>query len=55
MQYEVTAIGHVPQGRVPTLQHALDTYTSEINKVYSTWLEFADTDLAFRPIRDRVP
>jgi len=30
-------------------QHAIDTYASETNKVLTTWAEFADADLAFRP------
>jgi uncharacterized damage-inducible protein DinB len=33
----------------PLFQHMLDTYASESNKVVSTWREFADADLAFRP------
>ena len=49
MQYGVTAIAAVPPGRVALLQHALDTYASETNKVYATWLAFADEDWAFRP------
>lgn len=49
MQYAHVAIGEVPQARVRLMQHALDTYASETNKVYSTWLEFEDADLDFRP------
>ena len=51
MQYEFTAIGQneIPRMRVHYLQHALDTYASEINKVVSTWRQFADVDLDFRP------
>ena len=49
MRYSVTAIASVPTGRVPLLQHALETYSSETNKVYSTWMEFTDANLAFRP------
>lgn len=49
MRYSATAIPHVPQANVPLLQHALDTYASETNKVHSTWLQFADGDLDFRP------
>jgi uncharacterized damage-inducible protein DinB len=35
--------------KVQYLQHALDTYAGETNKVVSTWREFADADLDFRP------
>ncbi len=51
MEYKQTAIGNseVPRCVVPILQHAMDTYASEINKVFSTWSAFADSDLAFRP------
>jgi uncharacterized damage-inducible protein DinB len=31
------------------MQHALDTYASETNKVVSVWREFQDDDLGFRP------
>lgn len=50
MQYEFTAIeqNEIPRMRVSILQHALDTYASETNKVISTWRQFADTDLDFR-------
>lgn len=49
MHYPVTAVSAVPQCRVPLLQHALDTYASETNKVHAIWREFADSDLGFRP------
>jgi len=49
MHYPVTAIATVPPSCVPLLQHALDTYASETNKVYATWREFSDSDLGFRP------
>ncbi len=51
MQYEFSVIraDEVPAAAVRTLQHALDTYASEINKVYSTWVRFSDKDLDFRP------
>lgn len=44
----------IPEARIPrtphaTLQHAIDTYASETNKVISTWREFGDGDLDFRP------
>jgi len=39
----------IPIGVEPLLQHALDTYASESNKVASVWSEFRDADLAFRP------
>lgn len=51
MRYEFTAIEQnaIPPMRVQSLQYALDTYASETNKVVSTWREFADGDLNFRP------
>lgn len=49
MQYGVVSIPEAPHGRVKLLQHALDTYASETNKVYATWLVFADSDWGFRP------
>src|SRR5215469_1927293 len=51
MQYEFVAIeqNEIPQMKVRSLQYALDTYASETNKVVSTWREFADSDLGFRP------
>lgn len=33
----------------PLLQHALDTYESETNKVVSVWTQFSGGDLDFRP------
>lgn len=39
----------VPAAVEPLLQHALDTYASETNKVVSVWSLFSDDDLAFRP------
>lgn len=39
----------IPIASEPLIQHALDTYASETNKVASVWREFRDDDLAFRP------
>ena len=39
----------VPVAAEPLVQHALDTYASETNKVVSVWREFDDADLAYRP------
>jgi uncharacterized damage-inducible protein DinB len=51
MRYPTSAIrqDQIPRAAVPLLQHALDTYASEINKVYDTWSQFAEADLDFRP------
>lgn len=51
MKYLFSAIRdeQVPRSRVPLLQHVLDTYASETNKVISVWKSFADSDLAYRP------
>jgi len=39
----------IPRASVPTFQHAVDTYASEINKTASVWREFSDADLGWRP------
>jgi uncharacterized damage-inducible protein DinB len=51
MHYEYTAIpeGRAPRAAVALLQHALDIYAGETNKVVSVWRAFRDEDLAFRP------
>ncbi len=51
MIYPFSAIrdDEIPRATVPLLQHALDTYASEINKVYATWAQFSDADMDFRP------
>jgi uncharacterized damage-inducible protein DinB len=51
MTYEFSAIAEsdIPRAAVPLLQHALDTYASEVNKVYSTWAQFSEAELDFRP------
>ncbi len=51
MRYTSVAIDEsaVPRARNPVFQHLLDTYVSESNKVVSTWREFQDSDLDYRP------
>src|ERR1039458_8681870 len=51
MHYAWTAIPDtaVPRTINPVFQHLLDTYVSESNKVASTWKEFTDADLDFKP------
>jgi uncharacterized damage-inducible protein DinB len=51
MRYEYMAIEpkEVPLMEVQSLQYAIDTYASETNKVVSTWRQFTDGDLDFRP------
>jgi uncharacterized damage-inducible protein DinB len=51
MSYKHIAISEsqVPRARSPLLQHLLETYASETNKVISVWSEFSAGDLAFRP------
>lgn len=51
MTYAYTAISddQIPLAVEPLMQHALDTYVSETNKVVSVWREFRDDDLAYRP------
>ena len=51
MTYARTAIpdAEIPRAAEPLMQHALETYASETNKVFSTWSELGDVDLSFRP------
>lgn len=51
LSYAHTAIRdeEVPVAVEPLLQHAIDTYASETNKVASVWREFTDADLPYRP------
>jgi uncharacterized damage-inducible protein DinB len=39
----------LPRAQNPLLQHAIETYASEINKTASVFRQFAAADLAFRP------
>lgn len=39
----------LPRAQNPLLQHAIETYASEINKTASVFRQFAISDLAFRP------
>jgi len=51
MNYAFTVIpdADVPPAAEAQFQHLIDTYASECNKVVSTWREFSDADLEFRP------
>ncbi len=51
MQYsrEFIAEHEVPRARQPLLQHLVDTYASETNKVGAVWHELRDDQLDFRP------
>lgn len=51
MNYSYTAIpnAEIPRATQESFQHLLDTYASECNKVVSTWREFQDADLDFKP------
>lgn len=51
MDYPLIAItdAEIPRARHPQFQHALDTYTSETNKVISVWSTFIDGQLGYRP------
>ena len=39
----------IPRAEVPLLQHLVDTYASETNKLGAVWSELGDTQLDFRP------
>jgi len=51
MLYSYAAIPEsaIPRARTPLLQHVVDTYASEINKVVTVWMAFSDADLEYRP------
>lgn len=51
MKYSTTAIAaqDVPAAADPFLQHLLDTYASETNKVYTVWQSFSADALKFQP------
>jgi len=51
MKYSFSAIRdeQIPRARVALLQHVVDTYASETNKVVSIWSTFVDSDLSYRP------
>jgi uncharacterized damage-inducible protein DinB len=51
MNYPWIAIpeSSVPRAANPVFQHMLDTYVSESNKVASTWKQFTDADLEYKP------
>jgi uncharacterized damage-inducible protein DinB len=51
MRYEHRIIkdSDVSRAAAPILQHLLNTYASEVNKLNSIWNEFDADDLSFRP------
>jgi len=51
MQYTSSAIPdpEIPRSRVALLQHVLETYASETNKVIAVWANFTDAELGYRP------
>lgn len=51
MQYPRSIIcgEEIPTALDPLFQHAIDTYASETNKVYSVWMQFSTGEMDFRP------
>ncbi len=51
MQYPRSPISddELPRAEMPLMQHLVDTYASEVNKVASVWSSFRDDDLAWTP------
>ena len=51
MEYAREFIGEheIPRARVRLLQHVVDTYASETNKLGAVWSELGDAQLDFRP------
>ena len=51
MKYEDIAIkdDEVPLASTRIFQHLVQTYASEVDKLYSVWHEFTEEDLSFKP------
>jgi len=49
MTYSAIAEVEIPRASVPLLQHVLDTYASEVNKISYVWAQFADGEMEYRP------
>ncbi len=49
MRYDFQALDNVPSAADPAFQHVAETYAGEINKCVSTWRQFTDEDLGYRP------
>ena len=51
MEYDYTAIPdtQIPQAASPLLQHLMNIYAGETNKVISVWRSFGDADVMYRP------
>jgi uncharacterized damage-inducible protein DinB len=51
MEYQYTAIAEaeIPTAQSPLLQHTVDIYAGEINKLAVVWRQLDSADLAFRP------
>ena len=51
MSYAYSAVSEsdIPRASVPILQHLVDTYASETNKVISVWREFSANEMSYRP------
>ena len=47
--YPTIAEAEISRAALPLLQHVVETYASEINKISSVWHQFADSDLEYRP------
>ncbi len=53
MQYSTSLIPEeeIPTAAVPLLQHAIETYASETNKVYAVWMLFSPEEMSYRAHR----
>lgn len=49
MEASLIADSEIPCALNPLLQHLVETYASETNKVAAVWREFGSEDLAFKP------
>lgn len=47
--FSAIADAEVPRATDPAFQHILDTYAGETNKTVTTWLNFVDQPLDFKP------
>jgi uncharacterized damage-inducible protein DinB len=57
MNYDYVALpdSAIPQASSPLLQHLLNTYASETNKVISVWRCFAPAEMSYRPHARSTP
>jgi len=48
-EHQVVDPASVPQAADAVFQHVVETYAGETSKTASTWLQFSDEDLVWKP------